>query len=143
MNKGRLEPLGVPGSDYDYDEQPAQSGGGNAPNALDRWVLSKLTGAISAEDLRIVLWDEPAPTPGDIPAVRICDRGALYSVVRYPELHFGDLYSAGRIQVFGDLLKVLDASYRYIAANPTTAKWVGRFQRLAATPTLESRHWIQ
>lgn len=137
MNKGRLEPLGVPGSDYDYDEQSAHSGGGSTPNALDRWVLSKLTGTISEQKLRILLWDQPAPkTISDVPVVRFSDRGALYQVVRYPELHFGDLYSAGRIQVFGDLLEVLDAAFRYIAKHPTTAKWVGRFQRLAAAPSL-------
>jgi cyclopropane-fatty-acyl-phospholipid synthase len=137
MNKGRLEPLGVPGSHYDYDEQSAHPGGGSAPNALDRWVLSKLTNAISEDTLRIVLWDQPVPSgTNDVPAVQICDRGALYQVVRYPELHFGDLYSAGRIRVFGDLLKVLDAAYRYIAEHATAAKWIGRFQRLAATPSL-------
>lgn len=137
MNKGRLEPLGVPGSDYDYDEQPAHSGAGGTPNALDRWVLAKLTSAISEQQMRILLWDEPAPSDtSDVPTVQICDRGALYRVVRYPELHFGDLYSSGRIRVFGDLLKVLDASYQYIAANPTAAKWIGRFQRLTATPSL-------
>ena len=61
MNKGRLEPLGVPGSDYDYDEQPAHSGGGSTPNALDRWVLSKLTSAISEKEMRILLWDQQVP----------------------------------------------------------------------------------
>lgn len=137
MNKGRLEPLGVPGSDYDYDEQPATAGSGNAPNALDRWVLAKLTNAISDNDMRIMLWDQPLPgNAGDVPVVQIGDRSALYQVVRYPELHFGDLYSSGRIRVAGDLLKVLDACYKYIAANATAAKWIGRFQRLAATPSL-------
>ncbi|MGD2168280.1 MAG: hypothetical protein PVF63_09245, partial [Gammaproteobacteria bacterium] len=82
MNKGRLEPLGVPGSDYDYDEHSARSGGGSAPNALDRWVLAKLTNAIPETDLRIVLWDTPPPSnTKDVPAVQICDRGALYQVV--------------------------------------------------------------
>jgi cyclopropane-fatty-acyl-phospholipid synthase len=144
MNKGRLEPLGVPGSDYDYDEQPAQSGGGSTPNALDRWVLAKLTSAISPTQMRILLWDQPVPSnTSDVPAVQICDRAALYQVVRYPELHFGDLYSSGRIRVSGDLLKVLDASYRYVAANKTAAKWIGRFQRLTVTPSLaESRRNI-
>jgi cyclopropane-fatty-acyl-phospholipid synthase len=137
MNKGRLEPLGVPGSDYNYDDQDAQPGHANKPNALDRWVLSKLTNAIPEHDMRILLWDKPVPAnTSDVPAVQICDRGALYQVVRFPELHFGDLYSAGRIRVHGDLLKVLDASYRYVEANARAAKWIGRFQRLAATPSM-------
>jgi cyclopropane-fatty-acyl-phospholipid synthase len=139
MNKGRLEPLGVPGSDYDYDEQPAYSGAGGTPNALDRWVLAKLTSAISENEMRIVLWDEPVPANTadvPVPVVQICDRAALYRVVRYPELHFGDLYSSGRIRVFGDLLKALDSAYRYIEAHPAAAKWIGRFQRLTATPSL-------
>ena len=137
MNKGRLEPLGVPGSHYDYDEQAVDASHGSTPNALDRWVLARLTDAIAETDMRILLWDQPVPADtSEVPAVQICDRGALYQVVRYPELHFGDLYSAGRIRVHGDLLKVLDASYRYVAAGTNTAKWIGRFQRLAATPSL-------
>jgi cyclopropane-fatty-acyl-phospholipid synthase len=137
MNKGRLEPLGVPGSHYDYDEQSALPGGGSAPNALDRWVLAKLTNAVSAEKARILLWDQPVPAnTREVPVVQICDRAALYRVARYPELHFGDLYSSGRIRVFGDLLKVLDACYEYIDANQTAAKWIGRFQRLTVTPSL-------
>ena len=70
MNKGRLEPLGVPGSDYDYDERVADPGTGSKPNALDRWILSRLTNAISPQDMRILLWDQPAPTTrSDVPVV--------------------------------------------------------------------------
>jgi cyclopropane-fatty-acyl-phospholipid synthase len=139
MNKSRLDPLGVPGSHYNYDEQTAHQSGGNAqyaPSKLDRWVHSKLTSRIDPTRMRILLWDTPVPAHNDdVPTVQICDRGALYQVVRYPELHFGDLYSSGRIRVYGDLLRVLDASYRYIEENSTQAKWIGRFQRLAAAPS--------
>ena len=136
MNKSRLEPLGVPGSHYEYDEQTANKSGGSAPSILDNWVLSKLLKCIDESKLRIILWDEAIPSDG-IATVQILDRGALYKVARYPELHFGDLYSAGRIRVHGDLLTVLDETYRYLAENATAAKWIGRFQRLAAAPSLD------
>ena len=137
MNKSRLEPLGVPGSQLDYDADAGARSQDDTPNALDRWVLSKLTSVIDPARLRIVLWDQPVPGRTDeVPAVQIGDRAALYRVVRYPELHFGDLYSTGRIGVYGDLLKVLEECYRYTAEHATAAKWIGRFQRLAAAPSL-------
>jgi cyclopropane-fatty-acyl-phospholipid synthase len=137
MNKSRLEPLGVPGSQLDYDDQAASQNTGEAPSALDRWVLSKLTHYIDPARMRIMLWDQPLPARADgAPTVQICDRSALYRVVRYPELHFGDLYSTGRIRVRGDLETVLNECYRYIDENATAAKWISRFQRLAAAPSL-------
>ena len=91
-----------------------------------------------------MLWDEPAPQNSDtVTTVQFADRGALYKVLRYPELHFGDLYSNGRVKVYGDLLTVLEEAYRYLAEHKTSSKWVGRLQRLAAAPSLsESRRNI-
>jgi len=137
MNRSRLEPLGVPGSHYDCDDQAGKPGRRGGPSGLDRWILAKLTEHLDSSRLRLVLWDEPVnPHSEDITTVRIGDSAALYQLLRYPELHFGDLYSAGRIDVDGDLLTVLDEAYKYLANNKTMGRWIGRFQRLAATPTL-------
>jgi cyclopropane-fatty-acyl-phospholipid synthase len=137
MNRSRLEPLGVPGSHYEYDEQTADPHGQSAPSAFDRWILSKLTSRLDESRLKIVLWDAPAPAGSDaVTTVRIADRAAIYQLLRYPDLHFGDLYSAGRIEVHGDLRTVIDEGYRYLSKHRRLSQWIGRFQRLAATPSL-------
>ncbi len=144
MNRNRLEPLGVPGSQYDYEDETAQGSGRGEPNALDRWVLAKLKSGIDQSRLRIVLWDEPAPSSSaSITTMQFTDRAALYQTLRYPELKFGDFYSAGRIKVYGELLTVIEEAYRYLEQNKSASKWLGRFQRLAAAPSLaESRRNI-
>ena len=43
MNRSRLEPLGVPGSDYGYAEESA-SAQRREPNAFDRWLVARMSG---------------------------------------------------------------------------------------------------
>ena len=141
MNRSRLEPLGVPGADYDYGgaNEPA----GQEPNKLDRWVLQQLTRRIDASRVRIVLWDAPRTAPSDTPVtVRIGDRKALHKLVAYPELHFGDLYSAGRITVQGDLLVVLEEAYRFVAENDSPLSWLNKGPRIATPSLLDSKRNI-
>ncbi|HEX7237876.1 MAG TPA: hypothetical protein VF405_12990, partial [Gammaproteobacteria bacterium] len=102
MDRSRLEPLGVPGADYALDEAASRQG----PTAFDRWLLRQITTRLGPESpVRISLWDEPDSAPRDgMVRMRILDRRALWQLIIRPDLHFGDLYSAGRIQVRGDLL---------------------------------------
>jgi cyclopropane-fatty-acyl-phospholipid synthase len=137
MNRNRLEPLGVPGSGYDYDDQGAAKDRKGEPTAVDRGLLRALTKDLDESRVRVILWDEPKPQAGgDVVTVQIMDRRALWQLVRYPNLHFGDLYSTGRIVVHGDLLTLLDEAYRYLYEKQKAAKWLSRFQRLATAPSL-------
>jgi cyclopropane-fatty-acyl-phospholipid synthase len=45
------------------------------------------------------------------------DRGALYWLLMDPELHFGDLYCTGRLEVEGDLLQFLEIAYDFMARS--------------------------
>lgn len=111
MNRSRLEPLGVPGTDYELDE----AGSRREPGSFDRWLVKQITTKLGPDSpVRVSLWDEPdvAPRDGTVRA-RILDRKALWQVVVRPDLHFGDLYSAGRIEVRGDLLTLLLEAYRF------------------------------
>ncbi|HSC15586.1 MAG TPA: cyclopropane-fatty-acyl-phospholipid synthase family protein [Gammaproteobacteria bacterium] len=111
MNRSRLEPLGVPGTDYGLDEAASR----HEPSSFDRWLLKQITTKLGpGSPVHVSLWDEPdvAPRDGTVRA-RILDRKALWQVVVRPELHFGDLYSAGRIEVRGDLLTLLLEAYRF------------------------------
>ena len=129
MTRGRLEPLGVPTSDYDYAEAEASR---RAPSALDRWAVRQIIDKLGPSPVRIELWDEPEVAPRDgAVRMRVLDRRALWQLIINPDLHFGDLYSAGRIQVRGDLLTLLLEAYRYTSEHAAIGTLLARGRRLA------------
>jgi cyclopropane-fatty-acyl-phospholipid synthase len=82
--------------------------------------------------VRIALWDDPdVVARDDLVRLRILDRRALWQLVINPNLHFGDLYSAGRIEVRGDLLVLLREAYRYTSENTTIGALLARGRSLA------------
>jgi cyclopropane-fatty-acyl-phospholipid synthase len=129
MNRSRLEPLGVPESDYRFESEASRQ----EPSSLDRWLLQQIVLRLGAESpVRVGLWDEPdvAPRDGAV-RVRILDRKALWQLIVNPELHFGDLYSAGRIDVRGDLLTLLLEAYRYTEKHSGLGAALARGRKLA------------
>jgi cyclopropane-fatty-acyl-phospholipid synthase len=82
-------------------------------SAIDRWVGGRFMAAFGSPPVTLTLWDgAKAHDPRDpVAEVRIGDRGALWRLAPHPDLAFGDLYSAGRITVEGDLLDALEAVY--------------------------------
>ena len=130
MNRSRLEPLGVPESDYGFDEPGASR---QEPSSADRWLLKQINTKLGASSpVRAALWDERDVTPRDSAVrVRILDRKALWQLVVNPDLHFGDLYSSGRIQVRGDLLTLLLEAYRYTSENTAIGQVLARGRKLA------------
>jgi len=129
MDRSRLEPLGVPGSDYGFNDAEVSQ---HEPTALDRWLVKQITTKLGTSPARIVLWDEPdvAPRDGTV-HLRLLDRKALWQLVVNPNLHFGDLYSAGRIQVRGDLLTLMLECYRYTSENTAIGELLARSRKLA------------
>jgi cyclopropane-fatty-acyl-phospholipid synthase len=130
MNRGRLDPLGVPGTDFrDVEDDRSR----REPNALDRWLRKQIVTRLGADSpVRIALWDEAdvAPRDGTV-SMRLLDRQALWQLIINPDLHFGDLYSAGRIQVRGELLTLLLEAYRYTRENTAIGALVARGRKLA------------
>ena len=142
MNRSRLEPLGVPESEYGYADDSANAPR-RAPSALDRWLVRQITNKLGDSPVRVALWNDPDITPRDRSCVlRILDPQALWQLVVNPDLHFGDLYSAGRIDIRGDLLLLLEEAYRYTTENTTLGAWLQRFRRLAAPDLSEARRNI-
>jgi cyclopropane-fatty-acyl-phospholipid synthase len=110
---------------------------------MDRWLVRQITSKLGESPVRIALWNDPDITPRDRTVLmRIRDPGALWQLVVNPELHFGDLYSAGRIDVRGDLLVLLNEAYRYTTENKALATWLARSRRLAAPDLSEARRNI-
>ena len=76
------------------------------PHAYERWLIAKLLRTAGSPPLRFQLWDDEFIEPEDTTAeftIRLNDPKALLALLTNPNLAFGDLYSAGRLQVDGDL----------------------------------------
>jgi len=77
---------------------------------MERRVIRKLLDWVGNPPVTVQLWDDSViePEPADpVGRVIIRDRGALYRLGLHPDLHFGDDYAKGRIEVEGDLAAVL------------------------------------
>jgi cyclopropane-fatty-acyl-phospholipid synthase len=88
---------------------------------IDRWLVRTFLQAIGAPPLRVVLWDgqeiaSSAPTPAV--GMEIRDRAVLWRLFTNPLLHFGDDYSAGRIEIEGGLVAFMETVYRAMARSP-------------------------
>ena len=97
-------------SDQRSDSAHGQSPG--SASAADRWLLSTIMAALPRSGFAVMLWD--GTTFGEQTGVRVLirDRAALWQLARNPPVHFGDLYSVGRIEVEGDLVVFLERLYR-------------------------------
>ncbi|MBC7963119.1 MAG: class I SAM-dependent methyltransferase [Steroidobacteraceae bacterium] len=85
---------------------------------IDVWLARKFLQAIGKPSLRVILWDgkEISGAGSAAPvAMLIRDRSALWRLLKNPLLHFGDDYSAGRIEIEGELVDFLETVYRSMA----------------------------
>lgn len=114
---------------------PLQRGTDGRAAALDNPWLRKVLDLVEFPPVCLVLWDgrEVAPSSAQ-PVARMVvrDRGALLRLIANPDLQFGEMYSAGRIDVEGRLLEVVEALYRARPGRPkgglrqAVLNWVNR-----------------
>ena len=83
---------------------------------LDRWLVTKMLQVAGNPSLSIYLWDgrEVSTCAEPESKLTIHDRAALLKLIIDAELHFGDLYSSGRVEVEGDLVQFLEVVYASI-----------------------------
>lgn len=76
----------------------------------ERWLVERVLEALGSPPIAVELWDgrpvDPEPEQ-PVARARLRDRGVLYRLLRNPDLHFGDDYASGRIEVEGDLVELL------------------------------------
>ena len=90
------------------------SAGGKAYD-IDRWLLRRFLHSIGDPPIRAALWDgKEVVRPDSAPAVGmvIHDRATLWRLITNPLLNFGDDYSAGRIEIEGELVAFMETIYR-------------------------------
>jgi cyclopropane-fatty-acyl-phospholipid synthase len=103
---------------------PAERG---RASTLERRIVASFLRRLGDLPVRFRLWDGTEiadPARRSRFEVRIADRGTLWRLVANPELAFGDAYAAGRLEVGGDLVALLEQVNR---ARPP-----GRFLRAAS-----------
>lgn len=103
-------------------------------SSWDRWAAGHLQRSIQAADVRVVLWDGSSLSGTSAPAIGdlvLHDRRALLGLIVNPELHFGEAYMTGRLDVRGPLEPVVEALSRLPA--PVTT-WYYRLASALALP---------
>ena len=120
------------------------------PHTYERWLIAKLLRMTGAPPIRFQLWNGEFIEPDGTAArftIRLNDHKALIALVTNPNLAFGDLYSAGRLQVEGDLTDLMEALYRSLQqAERQWPKWLEALWRNhnpRATGLSEARENIQ
>ena len=150
VRRQRPHPLGLPGAFGTGVAKSRPTGkGGARPSEVDRWLVRRVAAKVGEPDVAFALWDghDAYRPPGECHGrIVFRDRGALLSVVVSPEVGFGDAFSAGRIEVEGDLVDVLARCYRSAdRANAVAAKRsaLGRLPKPRSNTTSGSRRHIQ
>jgi cyclopropane-fatty-acyl-phospholipid synthase len=88
---------------------------GSKVTAMDRSLVRKILKMSGNPPVHVALWNGEEVTTSPAPAigcVRLHDRETLLKILVNPDLGFGDAYAAGRIEVEGDLVEVLEELYR-------------------------------
>ena len=122
IQKSRLTSLNIPAlTDRSTSAGPFPAT--SRVSVLDRWMARKLLDLLGDPPLTFVLWNGEKIPSVDRPSVarlHFHNSEVLQKLLVNPALHFGDLYSAGRIEVEGDLVEFLVIAYR---AAATSAKY--------------------
>jgi len=83
-----------------------------AGERLDGLLLQRLAARIGPAALRYAVGRSTRAAPAPVATLRFRDRRALLGLLLDPEVHFGDAYADGRIEIEGDLVGALEAAYR-------------------------------
>src|SRR5215471_13314069 len=104
------------------------------PNSwLDRSLIAAIQKMADPVPIRLRLGpaaDSSPSSPSALPTIRVSDRRALFALLRNPGINFGELYSQGRLEVEGDLLRLLESLYhiRQGIVARTASRWYGWMQ---------------
>jgi cyclopropane-fatty-acyl-phospholipid synthase len=81
--------------------------------AIERWLVWRLLDSLGNPPIALVLWNGEAIGHAEPQArVVIHDRPTFWRLVCNPDLHFGDAFSDGSVEIEGDLLAFLELVYR-------------------------------
>ncbi|SFD13950.1 cyclopropane-fatty-acyl-phospholipid synthase [Thiohalospira halophila DSM 15071] len=124
---------------------------GNTPHGrakgADLALAERILAGMGNPALAVILWDGSRVGPSDTVAdVAVADRRALWAIALNADLHFGDLYAAGRVRIDGDLQTFLETGYRAMDGQPTPwplrflHRWQNRPRRNSLNGSRENIH---
>jgi len=98
---------------------------------IDRWLLRTFLKGVGSPAIGAALWDGRDAVGGRGAPFRmvIRSRSALLRLIANPLLCFGDDYSAGNIEIEGELVPFLEAVYRAMARPGEVRRRSGRVSR--------------
>ena len=84
------------------------------PRGLDGRLFTILRDHLASTGLRLRFWDgaELLPDGEPVATLLVKDRPTLLRLIWDPEMHFGDAYASGHVQLEGDLEAALETVYR-------------------------------
>ena len=138
--KAKKDPvLGVP-FDYRATELSTQT----PPTTLEKALMRLILKGLGGPEIRVILWDGEVLDPAvDGPAMVLRERSALWRLLFYPTLHFGDDYSTGRIEIEGGLEQFLGrfyATYRHLPRTMATLQQaLNRYRHFRGNPEGRAR----
>jgi cyclopropane-fatty-acyl-phospholipid synthase len=113
-----------------------------AGERLDGLLLRRLAARVGSAGLRYAIGHSTVAGPAPVATLRFHDRRALAGLVLDPEVHFGDAYADGRIEIEGDLVAALEAAYRALASGRRASPlaWLGTRRRLSPLRSRDNVH---
>ncbi len=89
-----------------------------SPSSVEGRLLRRLLSRVGDPPVEFVLWngEHLGPIAGAaVVTIRVKDRGTLFTLLRDPPVQFGDAYSAGRVEIEGDLVQFMHLVYHAAA----------------------------
>lgn len=114
----------------------------------EKWVLEKMMASIGNPPLDLVLWDGHiinCHSGFPVARVHICDRSAMLKLLINPEFYFGEMYTAQRLEVQGNLVECLEAIYRAMPSENRRSLWqrvLSPFSNIRRNTLPRARHNI-
>ncbi len=88
---------------------------------IERWLIRKRMALLGNPPVTIVMGNDTEIYSGGerrAGTIFVRDRKTLLKLFVHPELHFGDAYSEGRLEVDGNLVEVLETVFRCMSTGP-------------------------
>jgi cyclopropane-fatty-acyl-phospholipid synthase len=94
--------------------------------ALEAWLARSLLRVAGDPPIAVALWDgtEVRGRGEPVAAMIVRDRRTLWRVIANPDLHFGDAYATGQIEIQGDLVQFLETVYRGCPPDGQPVGWL-------------------
>ncbi len=108
---------------------------------LEKWLIRKQMAHLGNPPIALVIGEGAAaysPKGKPVGTVTIRDRKTLLKFVVHPELHFGDAYSEGKIEVEGNLAEVLECAFKCMSKEPRSGLIKTARTNILSRPRLNS-----